>query len=226
MVKFVLNLWLFLPKTQGCPILSIITIQKQLKMKFLRHFLSLSIMAGILFAGCGPKVATNKKVAKDLSLYDSYAFLPNQDTIQTSRFDNVEVNEIVIAEINENMQELNYRLDRNEPDLLVYYHLMLDEEMAVDADPIYTNYSYYRPGFYVGPYYRNYAYNNYFTVPRIMGNGVAQIPYKEGTIVIDLIDRRTKEIVWRGKAEDLIAPGNLVDEIRSYVEAIYDSFPE
>lgn len=195
-------------------------------MKFLRHFLSLSLMAGILFAGCGPKVDTNKRTAKSLSSFDSYAFLPNQDTIQTSRFDNEQVNEIVIDEIRQNMQELNYRLDRNEPDLLVYYHLMLDEEMAVNANPVYTNYSYYRPGFYVGPYYRNYAYSNYFTVPRIAGSAVQQIPYKEGTIVIDLINRRTNEIVWRGRAEDVITPGNLDEEVRTYVDAIFDRLPK
>ena len=183
-------------------------------------------MAGILLAGCGPKVDTNKKTAQNLSNFNSYAFLPNQDTIQTSNYNNQQVNEIVISEIHENMQDLNYRLDRNQPDLLVYYHLMLDEEMAVNANPVYTNYSYYRPGFYVGPYYRNYSYNNYFTVPRIAGNNVQQIPYKEGTIVIDLINRRTNEIVWRGSAEDVVAPGNLDEEIRTYVNAIFDRFPK
>lgn len=195
-------------------------------MKIFRHFLSLSILAGILLVGCGPKVDTNKRTAKSLNSYESYAFLPNQDTIQTSVYDNAQVNEIVIDEIRQNMQDLNYRLDRNQPDLLVYYHLMLDEEMAVNANPVYTNYSYYRPGFYVGPYYRNYAYNNYFTVPRIAGNSVQQVPYKEGTIVIDLIDRRTNEIVWRGKAEDVVSPGNLNEELRTYVNAIFDRLPK
>lgn len=183
-------------------------------------------MAIFLFASCGPKVDANKRTAKSMDSYSSYAFLPNQDTIQTSRYDNALVNEIVIDEIRNNMQDLNYRLDRNQPDLLVYYHLMMDEENAVNANPVYTNYSYYRPGFYVGPYYRNYAYSNYFTVPRIVGNGIDQVAYREGTIVIDLIDRKTNEIVWRGRAEDLVAPGNLDDEIRSYVDAIFDKLPK
>ena len=195
-------------------------------MKFLKHFLSLSLMVGILLTGCGPKVDANKRTAKSLNSFKSYAFLPNQDTIQTSRYDNAQVNEIVIDAIRQNMQELNYRLDRNQPDLLVYYHLMMDEENAVNANPVYTNYSYYRPGFYVGPYYRNYAYSNYFTVPRIAGTGIDQVAYKEGTIVIDLIDRRTNEIVWRGRAEDLVAPGNLDEEIRSYVNAIFERLPK
>jgi len=195
-------------------------------MRFFRHFFSLSLLSAILLVGCGPKVDTNKRTAQSLDSFESYAFLPNQDTIQTSSYDNAQVNEIVIDEIRQNMDDLNYRLDRNQPDLLVYYHLMLDEEMSVNANPVYTNYSYYRPGFYVGPYYRNYAYNNYFTVPRIAGNSVQQVPYKEGTIVIDLINRRTNEIVWRGRAEDVITPGNLDEELRAYVNAIFERLPK
>lgn len=194
-------------------------------MKILKYVMSLSFVMSLLVS-CGPKVDTNKRTAKDLDAFSSFAFLPNQDTIKTSNFNNAYVNEIVINEISENMQQEDYRLDRSQPDLLVYYHLMLDEEMAVDASPVYTNYSYYRPGYYVGPYYRNYAYNNYFTIPRISGTGIEQIPYKEGTIVIDLINRKTNEIVWRGKAEDIITPNNLEEEIRTYVNAIFDNFPE
>lgn len=161
-----------------------------------------------------------------MSSYTSYAFLPNQDTIKSSNYNNAQVNEIVINEIRTNMQEKNYRLDRNQPDLLVYYHLMMDEENAVNANPVYTNYSYYRPGFYVGPYYRNYAYNNYFTIPRIAGVNVQQVPYKEGTLVIDLIDRRTNEIVWRGRAVDVVERNDLEEELRTYVNAIFERLPK
>lgn len=225
MVKILLNLINSFLQKKDSSILKRQTINP-FKMKVFKHFFTLSILAGILFVGCGPKVDTDKMTAKNIRSYDTFAFLPNQDTIQTSRYNNVEVNEIVINAIRQNMQELNYRLDRNQPGLLVYYHLMLDEENAVNANPVYTNYSYYRPGFYVGPYYRNYAYSNYFTVPRIMGTGIEQVDYKEGTIVIDLIDRKTNEIVWRGRAEDLVAPENLDEEIRSYVDAIFDRLPK
>ncbi len=194
-------------------------------MKFKNYFFGFSFILTLLLIACGPKVDTNKRTSRDLSNYSSYSFLPNQDTIKNSTYDNAYVNEIVIDEINQNMQEENYRLERNQPDLLVYYHLMFDEEMAVNASPVYTNYSYYRPGYYVGPYYRNYLYNNYFTVPRVAGTGIEQIPYKEGTIVIDLIDRRTNEIVWRGKANDVVDPANLEAELRSYIEAIFEEYP-
>lgn len=184
------------------------------------------VLLCLLLNSCGTKVQSDKKAAVDLEAYSSYAFLPNQDTIQTSEYDNRFVNEIVIDEINENMQQLDYRLDRNQPDLLVYYHLMMDEQNPVSSSPVYTNYSYYRPGYYVGPYYRNYAYNNYFTIPRLAGSHIKQIPYKEGTIVIDFIDRGSNEIIWRGKANDVVMPNDLEQELRAYVNAIFEEFPK
>lgn len=195
-------------------------------MRMIKYSLSFLLLASILLVSCGPKVKTSKKTSQNLENFQSFAFLPNQDTIKTSKFNDAYVNEIVIDEIRENMQQLDYRLDKNQPDLLVYYHLMLDEEMAVDSSPVYTNFGYYRPGFYVGPYYRNYMYNNYFTVPRIAGTGIEQVPYKEGSIVIDIINRRTNEIVWRGKAADVVTPNNLEAELRQYINAIFDQFPQ
>lgn len=179
----------------------------------------------LFLSSCGTIVKSDKKVAVSMDAFSSYAFLPNQDTIKTSEYDNGYVNEIIIDEINENMQDLNYRLDRDQPDLLLYYHLMMDEENSVNSRPVYTNYSYYRPGYYVGPYYRNYGYNNYFTIPRLAGSHIEQVPYKEGTIVVDVIDRSTNEIIWRGKAKDVITSNDLEQELRTYVHAVFEKFP-
>lgn len=194
-------------------------------MKLRKYIFGITFLMGLFLVACGPRVDTQKQAQVDLSNYRSFAFLPNQDTIRNSDYDNAYVNEIVIDEIRQNMRERDFRLERNQPDLLVYYHLMFDEEMAVNASPVYTNYSYYRPGYYVGPYYRNVAYDNYFTVPRLAGTNIQQVPYREGTIVIDLIDRRTNEIIWRGRADDVVDPANLEEELRSYVDAIFSEFP-
>lgn len=182
-------------------------------------------LLSLLLISCGTNVKTNKKVALDLSSFSSYAFLPNQDTIKTSKYDNSFVNEIIIDEINNNMEDLNYRLDRNQPDLLVFYHVMMEEESPVNSTPVYTNYSYYRPGYYIGPYYHDYAYNNYFTIPRLAGDHIEQVPYKEGTIVIDIVDRSNNEIIWRGKANDVVMPDDLEQELRAYINAIFGNFP-
>lgn len=195
-------------------------------MKIFKNYLGIISIVALLFSSCGTKVDKNATPAKSLSSYSSYSFLPNRDTIQTSSFDNALVNELVIDQIREKMDENNYRLDRNQPDILVHYHLMLDEEMAANSNPVYTNYTYFRPGYFVGPYYQNYVYNNYFTIPRISGSDIKQVPYKEGTMVIDFIDRRTNEIIWRETATEKITPRNFREQIKSNVNAIFSRLPK
>ncbi|MBT8296153.1 MAG: DUF4136 domain-containing protein, partial [Gramella sp.] len=75
--------------------------------------------------------------------------------------------------------------------------------------------------YYVGSYYQDYMYDNYFTVQRLNGPRIDQVPYRERSIVIDLIDRRTNEILWRGKTEKTISTKRIDREIRERIDEIF-----
>ncbi|MCM8568114.1 DUF4136 domain-containing protein [Gramella jeungdoensis] len=193
-------------------------------MKFVRTTL-LMLGISLVFVACGSSGPTAKDDLKKLESYDSYAYLPNKDTIISRDYDNYTIQETIIETINANMNEEGYVLDKRQPDVLVYVHPMFDEEIAVNANPVYTNYAYYRPGFYIGPYYKDYMYDNYFTIQRVDGPRVKQIPYRERSIVIDFIDRRSNEILWRGTADETIETRRLQREIRQYIDEIFKDFP-
>lgn len=189
-------------------------------MRFLK-FNSIIILASILLASCGSSGPTAKDDLKKLKSYESYAYLPNKDTIIDRDFNNEEIQTTIVETINANMRENGFVLDRKNPDILVHYHAMFDEKIAVNANPVYTNYAYYRPGYYVGPYYQDFMYDNYFTVQRLNGPRVDQVPYRERTVVIDLIDRRTNEILWRGTSNETISTRRMDREIREYIDEIF-----
>jgi hypothetical protein len=42
---------------------------------------------------------------------------------------------------------------------------------------------------------------------RWRGGGVSVHRYKEGTLILDVIDARTKELIWRGSAQGTLDPG-------------------
>ncbi|APG60029.1 DUF4136 domain-containing protein [Christiangramia salexigens] len=179
----------------------------------------------LFIVSCGSSGPTTKDDLKQLKLYDSYAFLPNKDTIMSPDYNNNEIQNIIIQTINANMKEEGYNLEKLQPDVLVHVHTMFDDKAAINADPVYTNYPYYRPGYYVGPYYKDFIYDNYFTIQRINGPRVKQIPYRERSIVIDLIDRRTNEILWRGSTTEAIEVKRLNREIRENIDRIFREFP-
>ncbi|MGY5850303.1 DUF4136 domain-containing protein [Salegentibacter sp. F14] len=188
------------------------------------HFTILGVIGIFLLAACG---SGNKLTdqAKTLRNYDSYAFLPNNDTIMDRNYDNREIKEVIVATINANMKDEGYVLDKNQPDVLVYVHAMFDEKADVNANPVYTNYSYYRPGLYIGPYVEDYVYEDYFTIQRLTGPSVKQVPYQKGSIVLDFINRRTNEIIWRATSEAEIGTRRMDRDIRDYVDDIFKNFP-
>ena len=183
------------------------------------------VVASFMLTSCGSSGPSAKDDAKKLSNYDTYAYIPNKDTILSRDYDNNSIQQTIISTVDANMKEKGYQLDKLHPDVLVYVHTMFDPKVAVNANPVYTNYSYYRPGFYIAPYYKDNIYENYFTIQRIDGPRVQQVSYKERTVVIDFIDRKTNEILWRGTTNETIEKRRLDREIRDYIDEIFKSFP-
>lgn len=183
-------------------------------------------IAGTIMTSCGSGSNISKESAKKLKRYNTYSYLPDKDTIASKKYDNKRIYEVLISTINNNMVAEDFALDNRQPDVLIYIHTMFDEKVEVNANPVYTNFSYYRPGLHIGPYYKDYTYDNYFTIQRITADGaIKQLPYKEKSIVIDFIDRRTNEILWRGTANEEIGSRRMERDLRSYVDEIFKKFP-
>ncbi|MUP46349.1 DUF4136 domain-containing protein [Gramella sp. BOM4] len=193
-------------------------------MKYLPTGIIMILLSCMLFS-CGSGAPTAKDDRKKLESYESYAFIPNKDTIMSRDLDNNEIHEIIVETIEANMEAEGYVLDKRQPDVLVLAHVMFDEKHEVNANPVYTNFPYYRPGFYVGPYYEDNMYENYFTIQRINGPRVSQVAYEQRSIVIDFIDRRTSEILWRGTTDEEIGSRRMEREIREYIDEIFKDFP-
>ncbi|MDT0688518.1 DUF4136 domain-containing protein [Salegentibacter sp. F188] len=193
-------------------------------MKHFKPYL-LILLATLTLAACGSGAGPTKDNAKKLKSYDSYAYLPNKDTIKSRKLDNAAIQENIIESINMNLQEEGYVLDKGQPDVLIYVHAMFDENIAGTADPVFTSYSYYKPGHYIGAYYEPYTYENYYTVQRISGSAAAQLPYAERTIVIDFIDRRTNEILWRAHSSEEIGTRRMESDIQENIDEVFKDFP-
>ena len=112
----------------------------------------------------------------------------------------------------------------NNPDLLITTHTYVDEAER-------TVYNTYPGAGYAYPYsvgYRgaflpiNYGYYYspaYYQTPHT-------VQYTEGTLIIDFIDRRTNNLVWRGSMADPVDdPGRLGREFSASAKDILNKFP-
>jgi Domain of unknown function (DUF4136) len=71
-------------------------------------------------------------------------------------------------------------LSNSNPDAVFHYHIVVDDKFSVSSDPY---------GLY-GRYWSR------------MGNNV--VSYKEGTLIIDMMDSKTNSLIWRGYAVSVI----------------------
>jgi hypothetical protein len=111
-------------------------------------------------------------------------------------------------------------INEQNPDLLVGYATVTGRGTKINYyySPMYGG---YYGGFGYG-WYRPFGYGYYgYGFPNYGGAYPARVAYKEGTIIIDLIDPKTNTLVWRGYGVgELHDPKTTLREIPKVVEGI------
>ncbi|WPU96581.1 DUF4136 domain-containing protein [Mucilaginibacter sabulilitoris] len=161
----------------------------------------------------------------DLSSYRTFAWLPPETS---NRAGGVVKKEIADERVKETaisaLQKKGLRLQENNPDLLVSYSTVTGRGMKTEFYPAYYGgFGWggwgwgwgYRP--FWGGYYGGWGY----PYGGFGGGGYARVPYKEGTIIIDIIDRNTRKLVWRGfGVGELHNPKRTLDELPKVVDGV------
>lgn len=190
---------------------------------------AITLACTILLFGCGPRVTTETTNATDkLDTYETFAYLPNSNFDELTDYEtDKSVGTAVIESVNQNMKRQGYRLDRSNPDVLVLLTTLTDLEKSVTQDPIYATYpSYYGRNYAVSPYYQNYYYQNYYNYNQVIAYDTDVTRYKEGTLILRLVDADSKKIVWEGKASDAIFQQDESVAISEFVDDMFDAFPQ
>jgi hypothetical protein len=180
----------------------------------------------LMLLACGPTVRTQKTAPVDLSQFETFAYLPNTNAeVEGKSYNDEKVNAAIVAAVNSQMREAGYSLDRDQPDLLVLISVDTDIETEVTQDPVYATYPYTTRTVSVGSYYNSYYYRNYTSFNRVVGYDQNVNRYEEGTVIIDLIDRKTKNIVWTGISTDAIYNQSTTAKAQEMAEAIFKEYP-
>ena len=218
-VNFILLILVFLSYSNAT-IALIIKMSLMIQRKITIGFLSLLI--GVLCLSCGTslKVSTDFDKTIDFKKYKTFSVY---DLKQTGSVNPANAEKIVLA-LKKQMQEKGFVEDTQNPELHVNAVTILTSKEAVAMDAPPTNYygygGAYRPyGYYGVGYGYGYAEN-----PDTREN---EYDFKEGTLMIDVVDTKTQKMVWQGvgKTEIDTKPVNADEVINYVVGAIMVSFP-
>jgi hypothetical protein len=155
-----------------------------------------TLFIATLFTSCSNKdYPTETALNIDFSKYKTYAFLPTDDTFYT-RLVNKDTLEHTLARVA--IQELTkkgYTMSKENPDCYFKYRLVLNRTYDVNQQSEMV----YQPGTYT-PAFDNQARIYYFSSdnrPEVYAGKMEIKNMREGTLVIDMIDSKTKEVIWR-----------------------------
>jgi hypothetical protein len=164
--------------------------------------------------GCSSGVAVNADydTSADFTKYKTYAWLddvlPPEKIPEGLGADSDIVDRRIRASLNEEMAAKGFAADTSDPDLVIFYHVGVEDKVDVTD----WGYSYASTGRYWGWNTRNVDTYN----------------YQEGTLIVDFVDAKSKVLVWRGTAQKVLE--NLTPEesdraIRDIVKQVMTLYP-
>ena len=176
----------------------------------------LSVLLLLLACACrGPAVRVHTEFDRQVSFETLRSFefhLPPGTAPRDERIDASLVNARVQRAVAEQLEERGFVRDiRGAPDFLVAHHILLDSRFQIDRYIALDAYG-----------YRSWA--------KPMRTQSVTSDYEEGLLILDIIDARTKTLIWRGYGEtrvdlDDVEARKRADLIRGVVAKMLEGFP-
>lgn len=103
----------------------------------------LAFLVVLLLMSCGPRVQTEITTDRNLKEYNTYAFLPNSNlSAENTQYQDPVLNQAIVEAINDNLQQEGYKLDQDNPELLVLVSTKFKEMRRTSVRPRYSYYPY------------------------------------------------------------------------------------
>jgi hypothetical protein len=164
-----------------------------------------------LLVGCSPGIHVYNDFDPDYNLWSYKTFDWGQKIdIETGR-DPLHYNELndkrIKSAVRSQLSSRGFSLADANPDLVLHYHIIVKDKSVLATEPY------------------GYNYSSYWT--RMETNIYS---YREGTLILDLMDSKTSNLIWRGWAVSPLngpyKPEEIENLINTAVAKIFTKFPK
>jgi hypothetical protein len=173
---------------------------------------------------------SEKTKGVDYKKYKTYAWMATKDTAYTKLAEKKQVEKALAAAVIQQLSKRGMTLDTLNPDCLFTYTLVLNKTYSYGEapPPVYAPQT--NPGALPGQYDMYYyvpASTAYYN-PELYQGQMKVTTFRDGALVIDMIDRSSKQIIWRtsasGKVDERDRKGVRLT-INEIVPAMFKKFP-
>ena len=187
-----------------------------------RHFSILSLAAGVMFVLAGCHTSSHVEAAEGVNFnnYKTFGWVNDNGVKKSGRADNGIVDNNIKNSISTELERKGWQEADQHPDVLLDYNVVVEKAVKKETEPVYTSpYSsyyfnhwrhrlgyYYDPGFFMG--YRTY-----------------NVPFKEGTLTVNMVDPKNNKLIWQGWSTGDITSKNVTSkEAKEDVKSIFKKF--
>ena len=192
----------------------------------------IAVLAGLVSACAGIPVSSDYAADYDFTEVTTFAWLPMAVTAEKGAGTDLD-NDLVRQRVTEAVdvelagKGLSRVLDGVQASVLVTYHLGKEEKINFNSfGSWYTHFAYY-PCYYCD--YRPGYGQGYFGHGHFYDDDVWVRSYEESSLMIDIIDAKSKKLVWRGTSKRVMPSLDTPQERRSYIHetvaAVLAKFP-
>jgi hypothetical protein len=144
------------------------------------------LLIGILLFSCGSsiKVGYDFNTKENFAGYKTFNFMEHPQNLQMREYVLSRIKHAITNELNQK----GLKMSEEKPDLLIAIHTQVNTKVNISS----WGYN-YAP--YV-VYWGSYGYYGDY--------GITARQYNKGTLVVDLVEPKTKEMIWRGVAESAL----------------------
>lgn len=167
------------------------------------------VIAAVALGGCasGPEIRADYDKAADFGKYRSYGFVAQAGTDEGD-FKSLSTQMLQKAASRE-MESRGYTRS-DDPDLVINFKGQLEEKTDIESTPA----PYYGPGWgyggWGGAYYGGWSGGTEVTTHR----------YNVGTLVMDVVDREKRQVVYQGGVEGVVTREMLQNREATITEAV------
>jgi hypothetical protein len=203
---------------------------------------SMALVLPVLLAvGCAAPAHVEKDETADFTHYKTFAWVNSSENKEVKHADNKKddkekkednnkkedktrrndlMDKQVQAAVNKELEKEGWHEDKNHPDVLISYDMLVERATKDASNPVYSN-PYSR--IYYNPYLRRYGTIYYPST--FLGYDNNPVSIREGTLTVTMVDAKTDQTVWQGWTTGEVNSRNVTQkEIQGSVRSIFKKF--
>jgi hypothetical protein len=170
-----------------------------------------SFLLAILAVGCSQQITVHTDYDPDYDLWAYKTFDWGQKVNIEEGRNPLHYNELndkrIKSAVQKQLSKRGYELAAESPDLILHYHIIVKDQSVLTTEPF------------------GYSYGQYWT-----NTNTSIYSYKEGTLILDLMDSKTNHLIWRGWAvtdvKESYSPEGVKALTEEVVSKIFRKFPK